>query len=106
MTILVTGRSGHLGEALTRVLRERGQGACGLDIKPSPYTVETTIFSTIGRVCDNRRASDALGWEPRYDFRHVLDCLEEGCDFRSSLALAVGAKGYHDEVFTDGPYPI
>lgn len=38
MTILVTGSAGHLGEALMRVLRERGHDACGLDIKPSPFT--------------------------------------------------------------------
>jgi UDP-glucose 4-epimerase len=64
------------------------------------------FFPAIGRVYDNGRARHTLGWQPRYDFRHVLDCLEEGCDFHSSLALAVGAKGYHDQVFTDGPYPI
>ena len=35
---LVTGSSGHLGEALMRTLRDRGHPAVGLDLKPSPFT--------------------------------------------------------------------
>lgn len=35
---LVTGSSGHLGEALVRVLRERREHVRGLDIIPSPHT--------------------------------------------------------------------
>ena len=61
---------------------------------------------TLDRVYSNRRAREALGWKPRYDFRHVLDCLARGRDFRSDLSLAVGAKGYHEQVFADGPYPV
>jgi UDP-glucose 4-epimerase len=38
MKILVTGSSGHLGEALMRVLREQGKDLLGIDILPSPYT--------------------------------------------------------------------
>lgn len=52
-------------------------------------------FPTIDRVYVNQRAMSALGWRPRYDFRHVLDCLGVGEDFRSPLARAVGGKGYH-----------
>jgi len=36
----------------------------------------------------------------------VLRSLREGRDFRSALARAVGAKGYHDALFDNGPYPI
>lgn len=64
------------------------------------------FFPMIDRVYDNRRAREALGWEPRYNFRHMLDCLADGRDFRSELARAVGAKGYHGEVFAEGPYPV
>lgn len=35
---LVTGSSGHLGEALVRTLRERGESVRGLDITSSAYT--------------------------------------------------------------------
>jgi UDP-glucose 4-epimerase len=38
MTILVTGSSGHLGEALIRTLRGAGRRAVGLDIVPGPFT--------------------------------------------------------------------
>jgi UDP-glucose 4-epimerase len=55
-----------------------------------------TMFPSIDRVYDNTRAREELGWAPRYDFRHALDRLAVGEDPRSELALAVGAKGYHD----------
>jgi nucleoside-diphosphate-sugar epimerase len=38
MRILVTGSSGHLGEALVRVLSEQEHEVVGLDILPSPHT--------------------------------------------------------------------
>ncbi len=41
MRLLVTGSSGHLGEALVRVLRERGHDVLGLDVLPSAFTNET-----------------------------------------------------------------
>jgi nucleoside-diphosphate-sugar epimerase len=39
--ILVTGSSGHLGEALVRVLRGRGREVVGLDLLASPFTTVT-----------------------------------------------------------------
>jgi UDP-glucose 4-epimerase len=54
------------------------------------------MFDEIDRVYVNDRARSVLGWRPRYDFAYVLDCLRDGVDFRSPLALQVGAKGYHD----------
>lgn len=56
-----------------------------------------SMFPTIDRVYVNAKARTELGWQPRYDYRHVLDCLAAEADFRSPLALEVGAKGYHDE---------
>jgi UDP-glucose 4-epimerase len=53
------------------------------------------LFPSLDRVYVNDRARAALGWTPKYDFRHVLDCLARGEDFRSDLARAVGVKGYH-----------
>jgi len=49
----------------------------------------------LDRVYVNERARLALGWQPKYDFGYVLGCLERGEEFRSPLARAVGAKGYH-----------
>jgi nucleoside-diphosphate-sugar epimerase len=65
-----------------------------------------TMFSGIDRVYVNERARRELGWQPRYDFRHVVECLSAGEDPRSPLARAVGSKGYHDRTFADGPYPV
>jgi UDP-glucose 4-epimerase len=65
-----------------------------------------TFFPKVDRVYVNDRAMAALGWIPKYDFRHVLNSLRRGEDFRSPLALAVGGKGYHPTVFEDGPYPV
>lgn len=64
------------------------------------------MFPGIDRVYVNERARRELGWQPRYDFRSVIESLRAGVDFRSPLARAVGSKGYHDEVFAHGPYPV
>jgi nucleoside-diphosphate-sugar epimerase len=64
------------------------------------------MFSSIGRVYVNERARDELGWMPQYDFGFVVRSLKAGVDFRSPLARSVGSKGYHDEVFSQGPYPV
>lgn len=56
-----------------------------------------SMFPTIDRVYVNARARDDLGWQPRYDYRRILDCLAAEQDFRSPLAREIGAKGYHDE---------
>jgi UDP-glucose 4-epimerase len=44
--VLVTGSSGHLGEALVRVLRGGGYEVTGIDVRPSPYT------TVVGSVAD------------------------------------------------------
>ena len=60
----------------------------------------------IDRVYVNQRARDELGWAPKFDFRHVLGRVQRGERLQSSLAQAVGTKGYHAETFEDGPYPV
>ncbi|NIJ52488.1 NAD-dependent epimerase/dehydratase family protein [Dyadobacter arcticus] len=64
------------------------------------------IFPNIERVYDSKLATKELGWQPGYDFAYVLQCLREGMDFRSPLAIEVGSKGYHQEQFDQGPYPV
>lgn len=60
----------------------------------------------IDRVYVNQRARDELGWTPRHDFGALLARLQAGGDIRSPLARAIGSKGYHADVFSDGPYPV
>ena len=64
------------------------------------------MFPGIERVYVNERARRELGWQPRYDFRQIIDCLRAGDAPRSPLARSVGSKGYHDRAFADGPYPV
>jgi nucleoside-diphosphate-sugar epimerase len=64
------------------------------------------MFEGIDRVYVNEAARNDLGWEPKYDYAHVLNCLKEGVDPRSPLASVIGSKGYHSEVFDEGPYPV
>jgi hypothetical protein len=62
------------------------------------------MFDTIERVYVNAAARADLGWEPRHDFASAVECLGAGEEWRSELALAVGAKGYHAE--TTGVYTV
>ncbi|MDV6331963.1 NAD(P)-dependent oxidoreductase [Asticcacaulis sp. 201] len=64
------------------------------------------MVDSIDRVYVNARARAALGWQPKYDFRHVLTCLSHDADFRSPLMRAIGQKGYHAERFDGAPYPV
>lgn len=64
------------------------------------------MFPTPDRVYVNQRARTELGWQPRRDFQFIVDCLNAGGDFRSPLAQLIGSKGYHTEIFAQGPYPV
>jgi UDP-glucose 4-epimerase len=65
-----------------------------------------SMVPTIDRVYVNELARIRLGWQPRYDFNSILRRLRADEDFLSPLARAVGSKGYHAQVFTEGPYPV
>ena len=64
------------------------------------------MFPAIERVYVNALARRELGWQPRYDFAHVLARLRAGEDPRSPLAQAIGIKGYHAGEYADGLYPV
>jgi UDP-glucose 4-epimerase len=57
MTILVTGSSGHLGEALVRTLRDTNREIVSLDIVPSEFTEE--VGSIVDRNFVKRCMKDA-----------------------------------------------
>jgi nucleoside-diphosphate-sugar epimerase len=54
LKILVTGSSGHLGEALMRTLPGLGHEAIGIDIVPSPFT------TIVGSIVDRATVDDAM----------------------------------------------
>lgn len=64
------------------------------------------LLPKIDRVYINQKARTELNWKPKYDFHYILNCLSQNKDFRSDLALQVGSKGYHQEIFEEGPYPV
>ncbi|MCF6264738.1 MAG: NAD(P)-dependent oxidoreductase [Xanthomonadales bacterium] len=65
------------------------------------------MFPTIGRVYVNTKAKDELGWNPQYDFQHILNSLKSGDDYRSQLTRLIQSKGYHGDItYTEGPYPV
>ncbi len=65
-----------------------------------------TMTPALDRVYANDRARAELNWQPRHDFATVIARLSAGGDWRSGLALAIGRKGYHTEVFAEGPFPV
>ncbi len=64
------------------------------------------MLPQIGRVYVNAKARNELGWQPKYDFQHILNCLEKDQDYRSALTLELGIKGYHTTKFEESPYPV
>lgn len=60
----------------------------------------------IDRVYVNDKARAELGWQPRHDFPALIARLKADGDVLSPLARQIGAKGYHDQVFGEGPYPV
>jgi nucleoside-diphosphate-sugar epimerase len=64
------------------------------------------MHSDIDRVYVNEKARNELGWQPRYDFKYIVERLQQGEPPRSLLARQVGIKGYHADTFSEGPYPV
>ncbi len=60
MRVLVTGSSGHLGEALMRTLAATEHEAVGLDILPSPWTTHVGSVADRARVAECMRGIDAV----------------------------------------------
>jgi UDP-glucose 4-epimerase len=57
-----------------------------------------SMIPAIDRVYVNGRATAQLGWQPRYDFAYVIQCLAAREDYRSALASVDWFQGI--------PFPI
>jgi len=64
------------------------------------------MFPSIDRVYVNEKARNELGWQPKYDFKYIMQQIQATNELRSPLAVQIGAKGYHTEKFIDGPFPV
>ncbi len=65
-----------------------------------------SLPDTLDRVYVNDHARNKLGWKPLHNFKTVLERVDKGGTVTSALAKIIGAKGYHDKIFKDGPYPV
>jgi UDP-glucose 4-epimerase len=68
--------------------------------------LQWTMLTSMDRVYINQKALHELGWKPAYDFAYIIKRLGEGHGLQSPLAKIVGVKGYHQEEFDEGPYPV
>jgi UDP-glucose 4-epimerase len=89
----------------------RTEASCIVE-KYAPHSPE--VYRSLGwrlpndtsRVYVNKAARESLRWTPVHDFSSVLQRLVRDEDHRSVLVREIGKKGYHDEVFEHGPYPV
>ncbi|MDG2168426.1 MAG: NAD(P)-dependent oxidoreductase [Opitutales bacterium] len=74
---------------------------------PSIYKSQAwQMLPGLDRVYVNTLARQQLGWKPKYDFAFLLKQLDQGEQPFSELSRLVGSKGYHEEVFEEGPFPV
>src|SRR3984957_835414 len=88
MKVLVTGSSGHLGEALVRTLRDMQYAVVGLDLLESPFTTH------IGSIADR-------SW--------VRRCMSGGPAVFPPATLPkphVGTHSRQDFIDSNGPGPL
>ncbi|MBL1077214.1 NAD(P)-dependent oxidoreductase [Nocardia sp. 2] len=102
---LVTGSAGHLGEALVRVLRERGQDVVGLDVLDSPHTTITgsiTDREVVRRALDGvtRVLHTATLHKPHVGSHRRQDFVDTNVTGTLTLLEAAADTGVESLVFT------
>ena len=101
----MTGSAGHLGEALSRVLRERGHDVTGIDLKDAPYTTVVGSVADRGLVRECVAGTDAVLHAATLHKPHVgshskqefVDANVTGTLTLLEEAAAAGVRGF---VFT------
>ena len=99
--ILVTGSSGHLGEGLVRVLRDRGVPVTGLDVLPSAFTDVT------GSITDRDVLRDCLAGVRAVVHAATLHKPHVGSHDRQAFVDThpVGYAAVGPSFWGDGVYP-
>ncbi|WP_227984444.1 NAD-dependent epimerase/dehydratase family protein [Nocardia spumae] len=102
---LVTGSSGHLGEALVRTLRAQGHAVVGLDILESPFTTITgsvTDRDTVRRALDGvtRVLHTATLHKPHVGSHRRQDFLDTNVTGTLTLLEEAATAGVDGFVFT------
>ncbi len=64
------------------------------------------MFPSIDRVYVNDKARNELGWQPKNNFKEIINKLKNNLEPFSELTKTISIKGYHAEQFKDGPYPV
>lgn len=105
MSVLVTGSTGHLGEALVRTLRKLGRDVTGLDIKPSSLTEAVGSVSDRGLVRDCLKGSSAVIHAATLHKPHIAthgkqDFVETNVQGTLVLLEEAAAAGVESFVFT------
>ena len=108
-TYIISATSPFTQEDLTELNRHE------LEVVAGYYSDFDTIYQRPGwrmfvqldRVYVNALAREELNWQPRFDFRAVLDGLaQDGNLPESDVSRSIGSKGLHNEEFEDGPFPV
>lgn len=105
MKILVTGSSGHLGEAMVRSLRESGHEVVGMDIKESAFT------DVVGSVDDTGSVSECMKdvqvvyhtatlHKPHVATHSMQDFIDTNVSGTLTLLQAAKANGIKAFIFT------
>src|SRR5262245_48081345 len=105
MKILVTGSSGHLGEALVRTLRETNHNVLGIDIRPSDFC--TNAGSILDREFVIRCMKDvdlilhtATLHKPHIETRSRQDYVDTNITGTLTLLEEAVRAGVHSFIFT------
>lgn len=102
MTILVTGSSGHLGDALVRTLRGQGQEVRGIDVLPSSTTSIVASITDRGAVRGAMHGVHAVIHTATLHKPHVTTHSNEqfvDVNVRGTLTLLEEAKHHGVEAF-------
>jgi UDP-glucose 4-epimerase len=105
MRVLVTGSSGHLGEALARTLRDSAHEVVGLDIVASPFTSHVGSITDRGSVKDCMQGVNAVLHTATLHKPHIgthgrQDFIDTNVTGTLSLLEEATAAGVRSFIFT------